>query len=361
MSGFGNNRLTALAALLSLGVIGLAAAALGAWSVALSAVVLLHVLVGGIVLHLHHRAFLLAGSLSRVERRTDTTREDVRALHRELPSVAEQRSMCRDGELQMRQLQDVLEGSLSTIVGTSQQVDVRLRDLERSLAESGGPGAVDRRHAELRVLRSDVVREVDALFQLHRRFPLRGEAPLTYGWALSPSRLLAVLAEAAHSSGTILECGSGTSTIFLAEALRLEGSGRRVIALEHIPDIANAVRADLERQGLSHVADVRDAPLVPVTTTAGTVDWYDPAALQGVTDVGLFLVDGPPKRTGPLARYPAVPIAGPCLREDARIVLDDADRPDERAILQRWQEEFGLHAEHPSKELARLLWAARTR
>ncbi|QRN79239.1 MAG: class I SAM-dependent methyltransferase, partial [Nocardiopsis sp. BM-2018] len=67
--------------------------------------------------------------------------------------------------------------------------------------------------------------------------------------------------------------------------------------------------------------------------------------------IGLLFVDGPPQATGAQARYPAVPALLSHCTDDAVIVLDDADRPDERALGDRWIAEHRLHrTEEPAEK-----------
>jgi hypothetical protein len=72
--------------------------------------------------------------------------------------------------------------------------------------------------------------------------------------------------------------------------------------------------------------------------------WYDTGALPPLA-FDMLSIDGPPQATGNLARYPAGPLLFPRLRAGAAIFMDDADRPDERAILARWKNEFPLFAQ----------------
>jgi hypothetical protein len=51
------------------------------------------------------------------------------------------------------------------------------------------------------------------------------------------------------------------------------------------------------------------------------------------------LVDGPPASTGPQARLPALAVVLPHLRgAELELLLDDYDRPDEKAIAVSWME-----------------------
>ena len=64
--------------------------------------------------------------------------------------------------------------------------------------------------------------------------------------------------------------------------------------------------------------------------------WYDPAALEDLHDIGLAFVDGPPGSTGPQARYPMVPLLVDRFAARCAIVLDDANRREERGVTERW-------------------------
>ena len=159
------------------------------------------------------------------------------------------------------------------------------------------------------------------------------------GWALTPSTLFSMVEEIEGRTGpvTVLECGSGTSTLFLALVLTRRGQGGRVVSLESDPDYAEETRGHLRRLGVDDVAAVVDAPLVPQQLPDGsTQSWFDLAGLPELPPVDLLFVDGPVGDTAQQARYPAVPMLGDRLAPGACIVLDDTNRPDERAILDRW-------------------------
>jgi len=54
--------------------------------------------------------------------------------------------------------------------------------------------------------------------------------------------------------------------------------------------------------------------------------------------VDLLLIDGPPEKTGPDARYPAMRVLEDRLADAATVVFDDAHRQDERVALRKWVE-----------------------
>ena len=90
------------------------------------------------------------------------------------------------------------------------------------------------------------------------------------------------------------------------------------------------------RASRSSAGEVRYAPLTPTTLPDHEGSWYDPAALADLHDVGLTFVDGPPGSGGPQARYPTVPLLADRMAPTCAIVLDDANRRDERDVTERW-------------------------
>ncbi|MGI9021102.1 MAG: class I SAM-dependent methyltransferase [Solirubrobacterales bacterium] len=163
--------------------------------------------------------------------------------------------------------------------------------------------------------------------------------------SMSPAGLATVATEISLAERrTILELGSGVSTIVLARLARELGG--RIWAVEHHPGWAGWVRRALERDGLSDIATVIDAPLAPHPAALEGAPWYSPQALQQAPAEGieLLLVDGPPGYGEGMerSRYPALPVLGDRLAPGALVVLDDAQRPGEAEILSAWEEAEGF-------------------
>jgi predicted O-methyltransferase YrrM len=194
--------------------------------------------------------------------------------------------------------------------------------------------AIDRR-ADFRL------QDVEAMFQLFSRFNVRAAMPPSGRWALEPAGLLRIVdLIATRPIQTIVELGSGTSTLWSSYALEKRGAGGRIVSLDHDPHFAAITRAMLATHGFAHgPAEVRDAPLTADVLAGHPSAWYDPAAIEGVDSIDLLVVDGPPKSSGELARYPALPVLLSRLAPGAIIVVDDAARPEETAIVQRWMAE----------------------
>lgn len=157
-------------------------------------------------------------------------------------------------------------------------------------------------------------------------------------WSAAPDFLNAVADHVlAARPETILECSSGTSTVILARCCQVNGRGR-VYSLENGPEFAASTRAELARLGLSTHAAVIDAPLLDWPLGGSNYQWY---ALDHLPEhaIDMLVIDGPPGFLQPLSRYPALPLLYRRLSESAAIYLDDAARPDERAIVSLWLRE----------------------
>jgi predicted O-methyltransferase YrrM len=192
---------------------------------------------------------------------------------------------------------------------------------------------------ELTGLQRDQTREVEALLQLYRDFRPRAPMPPSGRWAVDACGLLELrsLIERQQPK-TVLELGSGTSTVWIAYAL--EGGGGRLITIDHSSDFAAQTRAMLSLHALENIAEVRHAPLQPLSVNGLEFRWYAQEAFADLSDVDLLVVDGPPGSTGPGARYPALHMLETRLSATATIVLDDAGRSDEQDIVRQWVETF---------------------
>jgi predicted O-methyltransferase YrrM len=191
-------------------------------------------------------------------------------------------------------------------------------------------------HAEL-LAEFQHAQALAALFQLIQpRAPL----PLYRTWTAAPDLALLLVGKAlAAKPRTIVELGSGSSTVAFSYVLEKLGGGR-IISLEHdAPSKAKTEQA-LRDHGLEQYATVVLAPLRPVQVGGMTVDFYDLAGLEGVEQIDFVFVDGPPSFMQPLARYPALPLLWSRLVPGGTLVLDDARRSREQEVARRWKAEF---------------------
>ena len=191
-------------------------------------------------------------------------------------------------------------------------------------------------------LRSAVLEGQRQQYALTQIRPLLGDLPLELGGWAADAVLIhnAVRLIAETRPRFVLECGSGTSTVVIARCLRAYGG--RIVSLEHDPAYAGRTSEMVRRSGLEDTATVVAAVLVPREVNGGTAPWYAPAYEPFLNEpIDLVLVDGPQGKVGLRARYPAVPLLKSRLAPECWILMDDGDRPDERAIAHAWSEDLG--------------------
>lgn len=170
------------------------------------------------------------------------------------------------------------------------------------------------------------------------------ELPELGGWKITPdfACLLAEIVDDARPA-RVLELGSGSSTVLLARLLA--PSGATLTSLEQ-----DAAHADLTRKMIAATpaaggarTHVAHAPVAPwKDAREGDAPWYSEAALaalppghEGPWD--LVVVDGPSTQGRADARFPALPRLLARLSPRAIVVLDDAARPGERAVVAAWK------------------------
>lgn len=205
------------------------------------------------------------------------------------------------------------------------------RRVERLIAELA--------HARDSALRAEF-RQVEALAALYHLLRPRKYLPPTRDWAGSPDFLLVVAEHTLRARPrTIVECGSGVSTVVLGRCVELNGAGH-VYSLDHDAAYAARTRELLAEQSLTPYATVVDAPLVHVELPDWTGSWYDTSRLDVDGKFDALVVDGPPHFASDLARYPAGPLLFERLAEGGAIIMDDADRGPEREIIERWSKLF---------------------
>jgi hypothetical protein len=196
---------------------------------------------------------------------------------------------------------------------------------------------------EARQLRRAIQESERQQYALTQIRPLAGDLPLDFSqWAADPLLVYnAVRLVLETRPSLVLECGSGSSTVVLARCIRALGQGR-IVSLDHDPSYARRTVELLRTCGLQDVATVVCAPLVTRNAGAEVFQWYGPEYDPYLDrPIELLLVDGPPGKGAPLARYPAVPLLRDHLSRSCAILLDDGNRRDERTIAQRWAQTLG--------------------
>lgn len=203
-----------------------------------------------------------------------------------------------------------------------------------------------------------VPREVEAQQLLQSVYKPVGLRPLLGGWSLTPSGMLDIATAISRDApNTVVECGSGTSTVWIALALR-ESRGGHVYALEHDPEFAEETRRQIAEQGLAAYATVVDAPIVEQPGASNVVDWYDLRDIDALDQIDILVVDGPPRLVGDFRKF-ALELLSARFSPGTRVFADDVNRVEERTMVETWISEFpalkrGLSS---SPVQAHLLWS----
>lgn len=202
-------------------------------------------------------------------------------------------------------------------------------------------------HQELR--QTQDYYQIESLFSIFSLVQLRHPLPPMREWAISPDfakQLIALIDQ--HQPQFIVEISSGISTVIMGYCLEKLGRGQ-ILSLEHDERFAKISQANLHNHQLQDIATVVYSPLMPIEINGQTWRWYDLDTLSlthKLPDrIDLLVIDGPPGDLQPLSRYPALPLLFQALSDNGIVILDDGDRADEQAIVQRWQQEFGLESE----------------
>lgn len=185
------------------------------------------------------------------------------------------------------------------------------------------------------------IRETQGLVQLtpyEQPYPM----PFGGGWALTADAAALMAREIAlNDPKTIVELGSGVSTVLIGRMLKQAGRGR-LISLDHDPHWAEQTRQHIRASQLQDYVQVLDAPLEQQRFGDKAYSWYRvPEEVRQAGEIDMLIVDGPPQSLDPegTPRYPALPVFKPQLSSRAVIYIDDAKRPQEQAMIERWQRE----------------------
>ncbi|MFN1833688.1 class I SAM-dependent methyltransferase [Balneola sp. MJW-20] len=200
---------------------------------------------------------------------------------------------------------------------------------------------------------SNQLQSMQALLSIQNFINPRAPIPPMVGWAAHPvliSNILEVIHE--HDVKTVLELGSGSSTIITSYYLESLEGDRKLISLDHDGNFLEQTRNQVRLHELENIATVHHTPLVKYNDFT----WYDISDLElEKGSVDLLVVDGPPMKTQTKARKPALYVLKEYLSDNAVIIMDDANREDESEIAREWVKDFPgytLKHKHSSKGVA---------
>jgi len=157
------------------------------------------------------------------------------------------------------------------------------------------------------------------------------------GWAISPDAIAWVLAALQERSApTLVEFGSGQSTVILSSVLKRHGG--RLLSVEHDLGYLETIRRQIGACELSEKVEFFHSPLRPNESLGGQFS-YDVTILPDVP-IDIALIDGPPSANALLTRLPPLRWSVRHLKPGGSVFLDDTLREGEQACLQHIQKEF---------------------
>jgi predicted O-methyltransferase YrrM len=193
--------------------------------------------------------------------------------------------------------------------------------------------------------------------QLHNLFALQ-KLPVVNNFflpwthfSIEPTALLTILNEIVLGDrASIVECGGGISTIYIAKTLQLLGRGE-LITIEESSQWSEVLSRQLKNAGLESIVTIVTGPLTPNSKSwDGNSPWYDIESSRQCFEadkIDLLLVDGPSawKKEENHSRYTALPYFKEFLSPSSVVILDDVNRVGEQDIVKRWTSEFGMNFE----------------
>jgi len=183
--------------------------------------------------------------------------------------------------------------------------------------------------------------KIQAIGELQSLLPFRAPIPPMNGWAATPELAVTVLKEIIRNKpNTIVELGSGVTTLINGYALEKYHPEGRVLSIDHDADYADVTKNELKLHGLDKFVEIRIAPLSETEINGSIQIWYDLSSINFETKIDLLIVDGPPVKTEQMARYPALPLLKDHLSEKCTIIIHDTKRKQEEAIVNRWLREY---------------------
>lgn len=194
--------------------------------------------------------------------------------------------------------------------------------------------------------------QLESFSWLQRRLAMKGQLPPLRGWAASPDVLLRLHTRIMTlQPNVVVEFGSGASTLVIADALSQNGAGK-LISIEHSDYYGAQTLSTLEAEQLREWVDLRIGELEPWKEEHMNPEgsekpsyWYPQSLLEGIEQVDLIWVDGPPGSTCLFSRYPALPVLSDKLGSQVEVWMDDTNREEEKEIFKRWAEKYALELE----------------
>jgi precorrin-6B methylase 2 len=135
---------------------------------------------------------------------------------------------------------------------------------------------------------------------------------------------------------TIIEFGSGSSTVFIASLIEKNNLNAKLYSVDHDKNWLDLLRKNY----LSDNDSVHFIHAALTKTKNGILpeqNWYDEQIIYNIFNdiekADLIIIDGPPGDVNDYARYPAVNFINNFLKEEGAIIVDDISRDFEKRIV----------------------------
>jgi len=154
------------------------------------------------------------------------------------------------------------------------------------------------------------------------------------GWALSPDAMALILSDLQEREApTVIEFGSGQSTVVIACYLKHKRAGR-LISIEHDSAYAASIKKQVVACGVSGYVDFHILSLVECTKVGclPSCKSYEIAKLPDLA-IDLAIIDGPPNWCGSSGRYHPLSWVLDRLSNGGTAYLDDTVRGAESSVV----------------------------
>ena len=182
--------------------------------------------------------------------------------------------------------------------------------------------------------------QIQSLLFIYKKIDFNKALPQMRGSAISPdfASILIFLYEE-RKPVNIVECGSGVSTILLSYLVK--GTDAKILSLDHLKKFADITAQNLREHKSGNNVKVLFSDLKEYKIKDRLYNWYDLDKVKNMpSNIDMLIIDGPPRNLNKNVRYPALALLYDRLAENCVIILDDADRKDEKEVVKRWLMEF---------------------
>jgi predicted O-methyltransferase YrrM len=157
---------------------------------------------------------------------------------------------------------------------------------------------------------------------------------------------------------SIIEFGSGLSTLFMALVVKRFSLPTKIITIESETAWVDRIEKKIYEMDLSSIITVVPATIIPMPSLGKENNWYDlnhlPSSILNSSPFDMVVIDGPPayNENISLSRFMALPFIKNLLCDKYSIFLDDADRKGEKTVMSMWKQQFGFDFKTYNNEIA---------